>query len=85
MTSEVQESDCPHAGTDPVMIRLGKRKRKDIRKLSKGKGRLFARVVETHSRIRPEGDGQADASGPVFVVVKQKKRKGKMRWGSPWW
>jgi hypothetical protein len=27
MTSEVQESDCPHAGTDPVMIRLGKRKR----------------------------------------------------------
>ncbi|MBV8047312.1 MAG: hypothetical protein JO171_09175 [Paludibacterium sp.] len=68
-------------GPNPVVIKLGKKKRKDIRKLSKGKGRLFAKVVETHAHLRTEGA----ADGPVFVVVKQKKRRGgKLMFNGPW-
>jgi hypothetical protein len=84
MVHEVQLGNNPGSSLDPVIIKLGKRKRKDIRKLAKGKGRLFSRVLETHARMRTEG-GEEHELGPVVVLVKEKKRKNRQRWGSPFW
>jgi hypothetical protein len=82
--SNVTQEESGASAMDPVVIKLGKRKRKDIRKLGKGRGKLFTRVMETHTRLRAQEGGPGE-SAPVFVVVKQKKRRNKMRLSTPWW
>ena len=80
-----QHEACAAAGADPVLIRLGKKKRKDIRKLARGKGRLFARVMEVQARVQAQR-GAEGGDAPVLVVVKQKKRRKDRRWsGMRWW
>ena len=84
MANEQYEEACTGKTADPVIIKLGKHKRKAIRKLSRGRGRLFCKVLETHARLHAK-EGEGGESAPVFVVVKQKKRKNRMRFSSPWW
>ncbi len=66
---------------DPVIVNLGKKKRKDIKKLKKGKGKLYAKVMDVQSQL--ESNGLADETGPVVVLVKEKKRKNKNSFGFP--
>jgi hypothetical protein len=66
----------------PIIVDLGKQKRKKIRRLRKGKGPLFAKVMDTHDELRSQGVYD-DSAGPMIVLVKEKKQKRRgQRYGS---
>lgn len=62
----------------PVVIDLGKYKRKRVRRLRKGKGRLMDRALDAVDDLRDAGQIAEDAQ-PVIVVVRQKRRN------KGWW
>lgn len=63
--------------SEPIVIDMGKKNRKQVRKLAKGKpGRLMDRVEEAIEHLRENGSMEADAQ-PIIIVVRQRpKRKG---------
>ena len=58
----------------PIVIDLGKKKRKDIRKLRKGSGRLRNRVATCIQELKANGK-IAPTAQPIVIVVKEKKKK----------
>jgi len=60
---------------EPVIIDLGKRKRKRVKRLQKGRGPLVGNVFDAIERLREQGEIAEDAQ-PVIVVVRQKRRRG---------
>ncbi|MDI1475033.1 MULTISPECIES: hypothetical protein [unclassified Polyangium] len=70
------------ATQEPIIIDLGKKKRKLVRKLRKGKpNRLMDRIMEVLDDGRAAKAIPSDAQ-PVVIIVREKKRAkiGKM-WG----
>jgi hypothetical protein len=61
-------------GPRPVVIDLGSKKRKQIKKLRKGSGPLMDDVQELLEKLRAAGHLAAGAT-PVVMVVKQKPRR----------
>jgi hypothetical protein len=61
-------------GTRPVVVDLGSKKRKQIKKLRKGTGPLMDDVQELIEKLRAAGHLAAGAT-PVVMVVKQKPRR----------
>jgi hypothetical protein len=70
---------------EPIVVDMGKKSRKAIRKLRKGKpGKLMDRVQETLAHLRENGALAEDAQ-PIIIVVKERassrgRRAAKM-WG----
>ncbi len=63
-----------------ILLDLGSKSRKNVRRLRKGRGKLMRRVTETVEDLQAEGEIAEDAQ-IVVVVVKQKPRKNNwMRW-----
>jgi hypothetical protein len=58
----------------PVIIDLGKHRRKRIKGLRKGKGRLIDEVSGCLEELRAAGTISSNAQ-PVIVVVRQKRRR----------
>ncbi len=58
----------------PVVIDLGKKRRKQIKKLRKGSGKLMDRVATCIQELKSSGSISQSAQ-PVIIVVKQKKKK----------
>ncbi len=58
----------------PVVIDLGKKKRKDIKKLGKGSGKLMDRVAHCIEELKTGGKISPSAQ-PIIVVVKERKKK----------
>lgn len=58
----------------PVVIDLGKRSRKKVRRLRRGRGPLLNEARSIVAELRGEGRIDSDAQ-VVFLVVKQKKRR----------
>lgn len=57
-----------------VVLDFGKKKRRDIRRLRKGRGRLMDRLNETLDGLKE--DGTIAASGqPIVVIVRQRARR----------
>lgn len=72
-TAELAESSTK---PEPIILDLGKKKRKDVRKLRKGKGKLMTKVLDTHAQLSASGV-TAPSSQAVIVVVREKpKRRG---------
>lgn len=77
-------ADPVHPKTDaageinaPVIIDLGKKNRKQVRKLTKGKpGRLMDSVEEVIANLRENGTMEADAQPLIIVIRKRAKRQG---------
>ena len=63
---------------DTIIIDFGKKKRKRVRQLRKGKGPLMEAVQDTITHLR-EQDTTSDNAPNVVVVVREKKRRGR-RW-----
>jgi hypothetical protein len=64
-------------GQEPVIVDLGKKSRKQVRKLRKGKpGRLLRRVEDTIEQLRSSGEFD-DSVRPVIIVVREKSRRSK--------
>lgn len=60
----------------PVVIDLGKKKRKLVKRMRRGKGKLMDDVVESIEDLKESGEINKDAQ-PVIVVLRQKKKKQK--------
>ena len=57
----------------PVLIDLGKKRRKQIRRLRKGKGKLMDRVQKVVERLKEDGTVSREAE-TVIVVVRERPR-----------
>lgn len=70
-----QSSETENVGSNNrmVVIDIGKRKRKLVRKLRKGEGRLADEIEHTVGQLKSEGVLDADAQ-TVVVVVRQKPK-----------
>jgi hypothetical protein len=70
------DSAASHA---PVVVDAGKKRRKQIRQLRKGRGKLMDEINELVSELRNSGSISA-SSQPVVVVVRQKRRTRSLPW-----
>jgi hypothetical protein len=61
----------------PIVIDLGKRSRKKVRRLRRGKGPLLREAGEVIADLQESG--RIDGDAQVVVLVVQKKRKGSKR------
>jgi hypothetical protein len=68
----------------PILIDLGKHKRRRVRKLKKGKpGRLMDKVEDCIEGLQSEG--LSNSAQPVIVVVREKKKKRRRNSYRWWW
>lgn len=58
----------------PVIIDLGKRKRKLVKKLRRGEGKLLDDVNGAVAELRTAGTLSADVQ-PVIIIVREKRAK----------
>jgi len=68
------------AETGTIVLDLGAKRRKQIKRLKRGRGRLFERVETTIGQLRSDGE-IAEGAQVVVVVVKQKPELGLGRFG----
>jgi hypothetical protein len=66
---------------DPILIDLGRKSRKNIKRLRNGEGKLRAEVQETINELKAKGAISPSAQ-PVIIVVREKQRN---RWFNPLW
>ena len=64
-------------GPRPVVVELGRKKRKQIKKLRRGTGPLMDDLQELVEKLRASGTLAAGAT-PVFMIVKQKPKRRSM-------
>lgn len=69
----------------PVFVELGKKRRKQIKKLKKGGGPLYKEVADVIDQVRAElGD---DITGkmllPVVIIYRRKRRRSRTNIGTP--
>ncbi len=76
---------APSASSNTIVLDMGSKTRKQIRKLRKGKsGRLMNRVEEAISHLRENG-ALTEGAQPIVIVVKQKaRRRGGRRMAKMW-
>ena len=60
-------------GKAMVVVDIGKRKRKQVRDLKKGSGKLVGRIEEAIAQMKT--DGTLDPASPTVVVIVEKKRR----------
>jgi hypothetical protein len=80
--AEAGKSEAAKTPPEPIIIDLGKQKRSKVRRLRKGRGPLFAKVLETHEELRAQEVVDSSAR-PIIVVVNAKKRG--RRWRTRFW
>ena len=82
--SVVVQAAASDENAAPIIVDMGKKDRKQIRKLTKGKpGRLMRRLEETLDHLRENG-ALADGAQPVVIVIRQKPRKRGKRFAKVW-
>lgn len=59
------------SGSTPIIVDLGKKSRKKVKKLRKGEGPLLAEVSQILSELQTAGKISASAV-PVVIVVREK-------------
>ncbi len=68
-------TDSPEAKMAPmVVLDFGKKKRRDLKRLRKGRGRLMTRLNETLEGLKEDGTIDA-ASQTIVVIVRQRPRR----------
>lgn len=71
MATDIKEEQVETAPA--VVVDLGKKSRKKVKKLRKGKGPLLEDVDDAIAQLRSDGSISEDAV-PVIVVVRQKEK-----------
>lgn len=75
ITNTVPKSDPTDQDDNaPVVLDLGKKSRKQVRRLRKGKGKLMDKINEVVEELRADGNIAASAQ-PVIIVVRQRDKK----------
>ena len=71
-----EEKNADIKVVQPIVINLGKQKKKDIKKLKKGEGKLLAEVKttieEVKSKIKIDNQGQTTLV-PIVLLYKEKQ------------
>ena len=62
------------SGRPPVVVDLGKHRRKQIKRLRRGEGKLLGEVAGAVEELRASGTIAADAQAVVFVVRERRRR-----------
>lgn len=75
-TESTRTSSTTPSGPSPVILDLGKHRRKRIKQLRRGGGKLMDDVNDALEELRTAGTLGA-ASQPVVIIVRQKRRKRK--------
>ncbi len=60
-----------------LILDMGSRSKKQIKRLRKGRGRLMERLQDTLDALRSEG--QLSSENPVVIVVKEKRKSKGLR------
>jgi uncharacterized protein DUF6200 len=68
----------PSSTHNPLIVDLGKKRRKQIKQLRKGRGKLFDKVNSTLQELKTASTISASAE-PVVIIVQEKRRKTKSR------
>jgi len=68
------------AGQAMTIVDLGKRSKKQVKKLRKGGGRLMDRVSQTVDQLKAENEIAANAEVVVFVVREKDPRTKGILW-----
>jgi len=78
---EIEEMEEGIEVTTPVIIGMGKTKKKHIKRLKKGKGRLMDEVVDVLDEVAEELGDELDGKVmvPIVIVYKEKKKKNRYR------
>lgn len=73
-------STATAAESSVLIVDMGKKKRKQIKRLRRGGGKLMEQIGETMEQLQKEGE--INAGSPVVVVIVREKRKksGWMTW-----
>jgi hypothetical protein len=75
----VTTEDTKTNGRSPVIVDLGKKRRKLVKKLRRGSGRLMDDVQNTLEELRSAGSVSANAQ-PVIVIVRERRRSRDKYW-----
>lgn len=61
----------------PIVVSLGKKKKKEIRRLKRGKGRAMDEVMDVIDQVQENLGDQAEGKilVPVVVIYRQKQRR----------
>lgn len=87
-TAASRQDSAKASTNEPIVLDLGKKNRRQVRKLTRGKpGRLLNRVEEAIDHLRESGAIATDTQ-PVVIVIRQRsksksKRRGR-RFGRLW-
>lgn len=67
----------PENATPPIVIDLGKVKRKHVRRLKKGRGKLLGEVAEAVAEVSNQASNQAKNGKyvPVVLIYRRKRRR----------
>ena len=72
-------TETPDSGPRTIVVDLGKRKRKQVKRLTRGDGPLMAEIQATVADLR--SGGHAGANDSVVVVVEKKPgRAPRLKW-----
>ena len=73
-TEARKASSDTSSSPSPLIVDLGKHRRKQIKRLRRGEGKLMDDVNDTLEEMRTAGTLSA-ASQPVVLIVRQRRRK----------
>jgi hypothetical protein len=73
----VEQRTAPAEVTAPIIVSLGKKKRKVIKRLKRGKGRAMDEVMDVVEQVQANLGAQAEGKilVPVVVIYRQKPRR----------
>jgi hypothetical protein len=72
-------SEEAQAAASTLIVDIGKRKRSDVKKLRRGKGKLVSRVQDTIEDLK--SSGELDPSAQTVVIIVEKKERKPFRGG----
>jgi hypothetical protein len=64
--------DVDSSNRDPILVDLGRKKRKDIKRLRDGEGRLMTEVQDTLDELKSNGSISENAQ-PIIIIVREKQ------------
>lgn len=73
MSRAVDSRNAVNAAAAPIVVDIGKKRKKQIKRLSEGRGPLMDEVNELLAELQANGSIAANVQ-PVVIVVKRKRK-----------
>ena len=79
MDEEMAMNDTGADIVEPIIINLGKKKRKQIKRLKKGRGKLWRDVIDVIDEVGAQmnSDSEGKTIVPVILIYKEKPKWGR--------